>query len=93
MRLRYKYDSIPIANSVLPIKQKHGFESKVICLNNTDYYNQRRTAALNSEKIGVGSKCVYNCHYSLPLQVHLIFDFRSHHLICIVSCSCHIHIL
>jgi hypothetical protein len=46
-----------LVNCVLPIKQKHGFESKAICLNNTDYYDQRKTAALNPEKIGVASKC------------------------------------
>jgi Rad51 len=46
-----------LVNCVLPIKQKHGFESKAICLNNSDYYDQRKTAALNPEKIGVASKC------------------------------------
>src|SRR5919205_714831 len=46
-----------LVNCVLPIKQKHGFESKAICLNNTDYYDKRKTAALNPEKIGVASKC------------------------------------
>jgi hypothetical protein len=28
-----------------------------VCLNNTDYYDQRKTAALNPEKIGVAAKC------------------------------------
>jgi hypothetical protein len=46
-----------LVNCVLPIKQKHGFESKAICLNNTEYYDQRKTAVLNPEKIGVASKC------------------------------------
>jgi hypothetical protein len=46
-----------LVNCVLPIKQKHGFESKAICLNNSDYYDQRKTAALNPEKIGVAAKC------------------------------------
>src|SRR5918912_2271432 len=46
-----------LVNCVLPIKQKHGFESKAICINNTDYYDQRKTAALNPEKIGVAAKC------------------------------------
>ncbi|MDQ3903728.1 MAG: hypothetical protein M3247_08830 [Thermoproteota archaeon] len=46
-----------LVNCVLPIKQKHGFESMAVCLNNTDYYDQRKTAALNPEKIGVASKC------------------------------------
>ncbi|HJT48219.1 MAG TPA: hypothetical protein VJ729_08535 [Nitrososphaeraceae archaeon] len=28
-----------------------------VCLNNTDYYDQRKTAALNPEKIGIAAKC------------------------------------
>jgi len=28
-----------------------------VCINNVDYYDQRKTAALNPEKIGVASKC------------------------------------
>jgi hypothetical protein len=46
-----------LVNCVLPIKQRHGFESMAICLNNSDYYDQRKTAALNPEKIGVAAKC------------------------------------
>jgi hypothetical protein len=46
-----------IINCVLPIKQRHGFGSMAVCLNNTDYYDQRKTAALNPEKIGVAAKC------------------------------------
>jgi hypothetical protein len=46
-----------LVNCVLPIKQKHGFESMAVCLNNTDYYDQRKTAALNPEKIGIAAKC------------------------------------
>ena len=47
-----------LVNCVLPIKQKHGFESMaVFCINNPDYYDQRKTAALNPEKIGVAAKC------------------------------------
>ena len=46
-----------LVNCVLPIKQRHGFESMAVCLNNSDYYDQRKTAALNPEKIGVASKC------------------------------------
>jgi hypothetical protein len=46
-----------LVNCVLPIKQRHGFESMAICLNNSDYYDQRKTAALSPEKIGVASKC------------------------------------
>jgi hypothetical protein len=36
-----------LVNCVLPIKQRHGFESMAVCINNTDYYDQRKTAALN----------------------------------------------
>src|ERR671927_201800 len=46
-----------LVNCVLPIKQKHGFESMAVCINNTDYYDQRKASALNPEKIGVASKC------------------------------------
>ncbi|MFL6497225.1 MAG: hypothetical protein ACJ70U_00800 [Nitrososphaera sp.] len=46
-----------LVNCVLPIKQRHGFESMAICLNNSDYYDQRKIAALNPEKIGVAAKC------------------------------------
>jgi hypothetical protein len=46
-----------LVNCVLPVKQRHGFESMAVCINNTDYYDQRKTAALNPEKIGVAAKC------------------------------------
>jgi hypothetical protein len=42
---------------VLPVKQRHGFESMAVCINNSDYYDQKKTAALNPEKIGVAAKC------------------------------------
>jgi hypothetical protein len=46
-----------LVNCVLPIKQRHGFESMAICLNNSNYYDQRKTAALSPEKIGIAAKC------------------------------------
>src|SRR5919206_2610441 len=46
-----------LVNCVLPVKQRHGFESMAVCINNTDYYDPRKTAALNPEKIGVAAKC------------------------------------
>jgi len=46
-----------LVNCVLPVKQRHGFESMAVCLNNSDYYDQRKIAALNPEKIGVAAKC------------------------------------
>src|SRR2546423_9689566 len=45
-----------LVNCVLPVKQKHGFESMGICFNNADYYNSRKTS-LSSEKLGVTAKC------------------------------------
>ena len=46
-----------LVNCVLPIKQRYGFESMAVCLNNVDYCDQRKTAALSPEKIGVAAKC------------------------------------
>jgi hypothetical protein len=51
-----------LINCVLPIKQKHGFESMGVCFNNTDYYYHHDDAAtkssvLSPEKIGVVAKC------------------------------------
>jgi hypothetical protein len=46
-----------LVNCVLPIKQRHGFESMVVCINNTGYHDQRKTAVLNPEKIGIAAKC------------------------------------
>jgi hypothetical protein len=46
-----------LVNCVLPVKQRHGFESMAVCINNTDYYDQRKTAVLNPEKIGIAAKC------------------------------------
>src|ERR671939_1089527 len=46
-----------LVNCVLPVKQRHGFESMAVCINNTDYYDQRKTAALNPEKVGIAAKC------------------------------------
>jgi hypothetical protein len=48
-----------LVNSVLPVKQKHGFESMGIFLNNVNYYDYSRktSASVNPEKIGVAAKC------------------------------------
>jgi hypothetical protein len=50
-----------LVNCVLPIKQKHGFESMGVFLNNVnyyDYYSRKKTSAsINPEKIGVAAKC------------------------------------
>jgi Rad51 protein len=49
-----------LINCVLPIKQKHGFESMGVCFNNTDYYYHdatKKSSALSPEKIGIAAKC------------------------------------
>jgi DNA repair protein RadA len=47
-----------IVNCVLPIKQKHGFESMGVFLNNINYYDYSRktSATVNPEKIAVVAK-------------------------------------
>lgn len=48
-----------LVNCVLPIKQKHGFESMGVFFNNVNYYDYSRktSASVNPEKIGVAAKC------------------------------------
>jgi hypothetical protein len=48
-----------LVNCVLPVKQKHGFESMGIFLNNVNYYDysRRTSASVNPEKIGIAAKC------------------------------------
>ena len=48
-----------LVNCVLPVKQKHGFESMGVFLNNVNYYDysRRTSASVNPEKIGVAAKC------------------------------------
>ncbi|HET7391447.1 MAG TPA: hypothetical protein VFJ51_11530 [Nitrososphaeraceae archaeon] len=49
-----------LINCVLPMKQKHGFESMGVCFNNTNYYYHdaaKKSSAISPEKIGVAAKC------------------------------------
>jgi DNA repair protein RadA len=48
-----------LVNCVLPVKQKHGFESMGVFLNNVNYYDYSRktSATVNPEKIAVVAKC------------------------------------
>src|SRR5215207_4325450 len=48
-----------LVNCVLPIKQKHGFESMGVFLNNLNYYDYSRktSATVNPERIAVAAKC------------------------------------
>jgi RecA/RadA recombinase len=48
-----------LVNCVLPIKQKHGFESMGVFFNNVNYYDYSRktSVSVNPEKIAVAAKC------------------------------------
>jgi hypothetical protein len=48
-----------LVNCVLPVKQKHGFESMGVFINNVNYYDYTRktSASINPERIGVAAKC------------------------------------
>src|SRR5688572_6707154 len=48
-----------LVNCVLPVKQKHGFESMGVFFNNVNYYDYSRktSASVNPEKLGVAAKC------------------------------------
>jgi Rad51 len=48
-----------LVNCVLPVKQKHGFESMGVFFNNVNYYDYSRktSVSVNPEKIGVAAKC------------------------------------
>jgi hypothetical protein len=47
-----------LVNCVLPIRQKHGFESMGVLFNNVNYYDysRRTSASINPEKLGVAAK-------------------------------------
>jgi hypothetical protein len=48
-----------LVNCVLPVKQKHGYESMGVFINNVSYYDYTRktSASINPERIGVAAKC------------------------------------
>jgi DNA repair protein RadA len=48
-----------LVNCVIPVKQKHGFESMGVFFNNVNYYDYSRktSASVNPEKVGVAAKC------------------------------------
>src|SRR5215469_10105324 len=46
-----------LVNCVLP-KQKHGFESMVLYINNTDYYQPDKSKILSPERIANAAKCM-----------------------------------
>jgi hypothetical protein len=48
-----------LVNCVLPVKQKHGFESMGVFVNNVNYYDysKKTSTSVNPEKIAVVAKC------------------------------------
>jgi RecA/RadA recombinase len=46
-----------LVNCVLPMKEKHGFESMAIYMNNVDYYQPDKLGVLSPEKIAIAAKC------------------------------------
>jgi DNA repair protein RadA len=46
-----------LVNCVLPIREKHGFESMALYMNNVDYYQPDKSIMLNPEKIAIAAKC------------------------------------
>jgi len=46
-----------LVNCVLPIKEKHGFESMAVYVNSTDYYQPNKSLVLGPEKIAITAKC------------------------------------
>ena len=49
-----------LVNCVLPVREKHGFESMAIYMNNVDYYQPNKSLVLSPEKIAIGSKACWN---------------------------------
>jgi hypothetical protein len=46
-----------LVNCVLPVREKHGFESMAIYMNNVDYYQPDKSVVLSPEKIAIAAKC------------------------------------
>lgn len=46
-----------LVNCVLPVREKHGFESMAMYVNNVDYYQPDKSKVLSPEKIAVAAKC------------------------------------
>src|SRR5215831_18129510 len=47
-----------LVNCVLPVREKHGFESMAVYINNVDYYQPDKSKVLSPEKIAIAAKCV-----------------------------------
>jgi hypothetical protein len=46
-----------LVNCVLPVREKHGFESMAMYINNVDYYQPDKSKVLSPEKIANAAKC------------------------------------
>jgi hypothetical protein len=46
-----------LVNCVLPVRERHGFESVAMYINNVNYYQPDKSKVLNPEKIAIAAKC------------------------------------
>jgi len=46
-----------LVNCVLPVRERHGFESMAVYMNNVDYYQPDKSLVLSPEKIAIAAKC------------------------------------
>lgn len=46
-----------LVNCVLPVRERHGFESMAIYMNNVDYYQPDKSLVLSPEKLAIAAKC------------------------------------
>ncbi|MFZ0224417.1 MAG: hypothetical protein WAM42_22270 [Candidatus Nitrosopolaris sp.] len=46
-----------LVNCILPVREKHGFESMAMYINNVDYHQPDKSKVLSPEKIAIAAKC------------------------------------
>jgi hypothetical protein len=46
-----------LVNCILPVREKHGFESMAMYINNVGYYQPDKSKVLSPEKIAIAAKC------------------------------------
>jgi RecA/RadA recombinase len=46
-----------LVNCILPVREKHGFESMAMYINNVNYYQPDKSKVLSPEKIAIAAKC------------------------------------
>ena len=46
-----------LVNCILPVREKHGFESMAMHINNVNYYQPDKSNVLSPEKIAIAAKC------------------------------------